>query len=108
MDLNSWPDVYLIFSTKQSKKDFSSLQSPFLRVCTHLVHIIRLNPGVKADVEVVEHLHHLQGSAGGSNACEAHDVREEDGHLSQGGQHEAKVSRKHWWSLWGVWGFVKS
>lgn len=94
-----WPPGlgYLIFTRKQSKKDFSSFQIPFLWVCTHLVHIIGLNPGVKADVQIVEHLNHLQGSTGGSNACEPHDVREKDSHLLQGeGEHEAKVSRQQW------------
>lgn len=84
-----------IFTRKQSKKGFSSVQIPSLWICTHLVHIIRLDPGVKADIKVVEHLNHLQGGTGGSNACEPHDVGEEDGHLLQGeGEHEDKVSRQ--------------
>lgn len=100
--------AYLIFTREQSKKDFSNFQIPCLQVCTHLVNIVRLNPAVKADVQIVEHLNNLQGSTGGSNACEPHNVREKDGHLSQGeGKCEAKVSRQQWQSLWRVWGFVK-
>ena len=100
--------VYLIFAREPSKKDFGNFHIPCLQVCTHLVNIIRLNPAVKADVQIVEHLNNLQGSTGGSNACEPHDVREKDSHLSQGeGKCEAKVSRQQWQSLWRVWGFVK-
>lgn len=71
-----WPAglVYLIFTREQSKKDFGNFQIPCLQVCTHLVNIVRLNPAVKADVQIVEHLNNLQGSTGGSNACEPHDV----------------------------------
>lgn len=97
----------LVFTRKQSKKDFSRFQAPCLQVRTHLVNVVRLNPAVKTDVQIVEHLNDLQGSAGGSNACEAYDVREKDRHLSQGeGKRQGEVSRQQWQSLGRVWGFV--
>lgn len=100
--------VYLVFTREQSKKDLNNCQIPCLQVCTHLVNIIRLNPAVKADVQIVEHLNDLQGSTGGGNACEPHDVREKDSHLWQGeGKGEAEVCRQQRQSLWRVQGFGK-
>lgn len=45
----------------------------------HLVYIMALYRVVKQAVQVVEELHHLQGGAEGTQLCEPHDVREEDG-----------------------------
>lgn len=47
----------------------------------YLVDIIGVNARVKTQVEVVEHLHHLQRSAGRRDRSEAHNVREKYGHL---------------------------
>ena len=57
----------------------------FPRVSFHryLVDVIGVDARVEAHVEVVEHLHHLQRSAGRRDGGEAHDVREKNGHLEQ-------------------------
>lgn len=65
------------------------MQDPLLlphqpKAFNHLVNVVRLDPGIKADVEVIKHLNNLHGGAGGSDASEAHNVREEDSYLKQG------------------------
>lgn len=49
----------------------------------YLVDVVGVDAHVKAHVEVVEHLHHLQRSTGCRDRSEAHDVWEENGHLEQ-------------------------
>lgn len=50
-------------------------------VSCHLVDVVGVDAGVEAHVQAVEHLHHLQRSAGRGDGGEAHDIREENGHL---------------------------
>ena len=46
---------------------------------THLVDVVIVNRGVEHGVEVVEEVHHLDGSTHGGDRREADDVAEVDG-----------------------------
>lgn len=71
-----------IFPNAWGKAVYSSFLWGVSRSC-YLVDVIGVDARVKAHVEVVEHLHHLQRSTGCRDRSEAHDVWEENGHLEQ-------------------------
>ena len=52
-----------------------------LRSTSYLVDVVGVDARVEAHVQAVEHLHHLQGVAGGRDGGEAHDVGKENGNL---------------------------
>ena len=49
----------------------------------YLVDVVGVDSRVEAHIQAVEHLHHLQGVAGGRDGGEAHDVGEENGNLQK-------------------------
>lgn len=64
----------------------------------YLVDVVGVDARVEAHVQVVEHLHHLQGGAGSRDGGEAHDVGEEDGHLGRNERGNSLVGATQIWT----------
>lgn len=50
-------------------------------MCVYLVDVMVVKDAVKALIHVIQHVHHLHGSAVVADSGEAHDVAEVDGNF---------------------------